>query len=59
MGEVIDKIKGAANEIAGKAKQAVGDLTGNETTKAKGAGQELKGKGQTLKGKAKGAVNKL
>ncbi len=59
MGELIDKIKGAANEVAGKAKQAYGDLTDSPTAKAEGAGQELKGKGQKAKGAVKGAINKL
>jgi uncharacterized protein YjbJ (UPF0337 family) len=59
MGELIDKAKGAANEVAGKAKQALGDATDNTSLKAKGAAQELKGKGQKVKGAAKGAVNKL
>ncbi len=59
MGATIDKIKGAANVAGGRAKQAVGDATGNSETKAKGVGQELKGEGQKLKGAVKGAVNKL
>lgn len=59
MGEMTDKIKGAANEAAGKAKQAWGDATDDNETKAEGAGQELKGKGQQLKGDVKGAINKL
>lgn len=59
MGQVVDKIKGAANEAAGKAKQAYGDATGDDRAKAEGAGQELKGKGQQLKGDIKGAIDKL
>ncbi len=59
MGEMIDKVKGAANQVAGKAKQALGDLTGDDAKKGEGIGQELKGKGQTLKGDVKGAINKL
>jgi uncharacterized protein YjbJ (UPF0337 family) len=59
MGEMIDKVKGAANEAAGKAKQALGDVTGNSATKAEGVGQEMKGKAQNLKGDVKGAINKL
>lgn len=59
MGEISDKVKGAANEVAGKAKQAWGDLTGDDVKKGEGAGQELKGKGQKLKGSAKGVINKL
>jgi uncharacterized protein YjbJ (UPF0337 family) len=59
MGQVIDKVKGAANEAAGKAKQAWGDATENPAAKDEGMGQELKGKAQKLKGDAKAAINKL
>jgi uncharacterized protein YjbJ (UPF0337 family) len=59
MGQVTDKVKGAANEAAGKAKQAWGDATDNAATKAEGMGQELKGKAQKLKGDVKGAIDKL
>ncbi|MBA2920393.1 CsbD family protein [Sphingomonas sp. MAH-20] len=52
MGELIDKIKGNANEAAGKLKQA----SDNPDVRDEGAGQELKGKGQQLKGKIKGAL---
>jgi uncharacterized protein YjbJ (UPF0337 family) len=56
MGATTDRIKGAANEIVGKGKQAVGDATGNTRLEAEGAGQELKGKVQSATGKAKDAV---
>lgn len=59
MGQVTDKIKGAANEATGKAKQAWGDVTDNAATKAEGVGHELKGKTQKLKGDVKSAINKL
>lgn len=52
MGELVDKIKGNANEAIGKIKQQ----SGNPDTRAKGAAQELKGKGQQLAGKVKGAL---
>jgi len=55
MGQVIDKVKGVANEVAGRAKQASGDAE----TRAKGVGQEVKGRAQQLKGDIKGAINKL
>ena len=38
MGSTSDKIKGTANEAAGKAKKAAGDLTDNSRLKAEGAG---------------------
>ena len=51
MGELKDKAKGIANEIAGNVKQA----SDNPDTRAEGRAQERKGEGQNLKGKIKGA----
>ncbi|CAM2875102.1 MULTISPECIES: CsbD family protein [Methylobacterium] len=56
MSSTTDKIKGAANEALGKAKQGLGDVTNNDKMKADGAAQELKGKAQSTVGDAKGAV---
>ncbi len=56
MSSTTDKIKGAANELAGKAKQGIGDATGNDKMKADGAAQELKGKTQSTVGDAKDTV---
>jgi uncharacterized protein YjbJ (UPF0337 family) len=62
MGELIDKIKGNANEAIGKAKQAMADkdpatrTAQDDRLEAEGAGQELKGKGQQFAGKVKGAL---
>lgn len=56
MSSTTDKIKGASNEALGKAKQGVGDVTGNDKLKAEGAAQELKGKAQGTVGDAKSAV---
>ena len=56
MGELIDKAKGIANEIAGNVKQAHGEATNNPDKKAEGLGQELKGKAQQIKGSIKGAL---
>ncbi len=61
MGELIDKLKGNANELAGKAKQA---LAGDAETRTdaddklagEGAVQEGKGKAQQFIGKVKGAL---
>jgi len=52
MGEMTDKIKGNANEAAGKIKQKSND----PETRAEGHGQEAKGKGQQAKGEVKGAM---
>lgn len=36
MGELKDKIKGTANDIAGKVKEAVGEVTDDKETEAEG-----------------------
>ncbi|MFB0489813.1 uncharacterized protein YjbJ (UPF0337 family) [Methylobacterium sp. OAE515] len=56
MSSTTDKIKGATNEALGKAKQGIGDVSGNDKMKAEGAAQELKGKAQGTVGDAKSAV---
>jgi len=53
-----DKIKGAANEVVGKVKQAVGSATDDSKLRAKGAVQEAKGDAQKAEGQAKDAVKK-
>lgn len=56
MGSTTDKIKGYANEAAGKVKQGVGKAIGNDRLRAEGAAQEVKGDAQKAVGKAKGAI---
>ena len=56
MGSTMDKIKGAANEAMGKAKQGIGEATGSEKLQGEGVMQEAKGKGQQALGDAKDAV---
>ena len=56
MGEMKDKAKGLANEIAGNVKQAAGNATDNQRLKSEGVVQERKGEGQNLKGKLKDIV---
>jgi uncharacterized protein YjbJ (UPF0337 family) len=56
MGSTTDKIKGAANEAVGKAKQNIGEATGSDRMEGEGAMQELKGKGQQALGDAKQAT---
>lgn len=56
MGSTIDKIKGQANELAGKAKQGIGEATGSDKLQGEGAMQEAKGHGQQALGNAKEAV---
>jgi uncharacterized protein YjbJ (UPF0337 family) len=52
MGELKDKAKGIANEVAGNVKQASDD----PRTREQGRKQEDKGEWQNLKGKVKGAL---
>ena len=52
MGELKDKAKGIANEVAGNVKQASDD----PRTREDGRAQEDKGEWQNLKGKVKGAL---
>ena len=56
MGATTDKIKGAANEAMGKAKQGIGEATGSDRMQGEGAVQEVKGKGQEALGDAKQAT---
>ena len=56
MGATTDKVKGAANEAIGKAKQGVGEATGSDRLQGEGAVQEVKGKGQQALGDAKEAA---
>jgi uncharacterized protein YjbJ (UPF0337 family) len=56
MGATADKIKGAANEAMGKAKQGIGEATGNDRLQGEGTFQEVKGKGQEALGDAKQAT---
>jgi len=52
MGELVDKIKGNANEAMGKLKQE----SKNPNTRDEGRAQEAKGKAQQVAGKVKGAL---
>ena len=56
MGATADKIKGAANEAMGKAKQGIGEATGSDRLQGEGIIQEAKGKGQQAMGDAKQAT---
>lgn len=48
-----DRIKGAAKNIAGKAKTAVGKVTGDEKLKNEGRTDQVKGKVQNVVGGVK------
>lgn len=51
-----EHIKGAANKVAGKLKQAAGDAIGNKEMEVKGKLQEMKGTAQDAIGDAKDAL---
>ena len=58
MADRTQRVKGKANEIAGKAKANVGYETGHGKTEAKGVGKALKGKAQQAAGKARSTAKK-
>lgn len=58
MGSTSDKIKGYANQAAGKLKETVGRATGSGKTETSGNVQNIKGKAQVAAGKTKDAVKK-
>jgi uncharacterized protein YjbJ (UPF0337 family) len=53
---VTDKVKGKINEVVGKTRSKVGDLTDNGSEHAKGKFQEVKGKVQQKKGELEGRL---
>lgn len=50
-------IKGKFDELAGKAKQAFGDATGDQSAANSGAAQEIKGHGEQAWGSVKEAAH--
>lgn len=58
MGDRTQRLRGKANEVAGKAKANTGYETGRGKTEAKGVGQALKGKAQQAAGKARSTAKK-
>ena len=59
MSSTTDKVKGAANQAMGKAKQGVGKAVGSQKMKGEGAMQEAKGNLQQAIGKGKDAGSPL
>ncbi|EHH67216.1 stress response protein CsbD [Gluconobacter morbifer G707] len=53
-----DKVKGTANQVAGKVKEEVGRATDNERLEGEGVAQNIKGKAQETKGDAKDTVKR-
>jgi uncharacterized protein YjbJ (UPF0337 family) len=58
MGDRTQRLKGKANETAGRAKANAGVSTGRKKTEAKGVGKAVKGKAQQAAGKTRSAVKK-
>jgi uncharacterized protein YjbJ (UPF0337 family) len=51
-----DELKGKIDQVKGRAKQAAGDITGNERLREEGAADEAGGKVQDTFGKARRKV---
>ena len=51
-----DRVKGAINDAAGRAKRQVGEWTGDTKTQVEGAAQQIKGKAQKVVGTVKDAA---
>jgi len=51
-----DRVKGAVNDAAGRAKRQVGEWTGDTNAQAEGAAQQIKGKAQKAWGEVKDAA---
>jgi uncharacterized protein YjbJ (UPF0337 family) len=58
MADRTQRLKGKANEVAGKTKADAGYATGSGKTEAKGVGKALKGKAQQTVGKARSTAKK-
>jgi uncharacterized protein YjbJ (UPF0337 family) len=58
VGDRIQRLKGKANESAGKTKGAAGYETRSGKTEAKGAAQTIKGKTQQAAGKLRSMAKK-
>ena len=54
MGELPEKIKGNANEMSGNTKQAVAEMTDDQSLEREGERQERKGEAQQFKGEIEG-----
>ncbi len=51
-----DRIKGKADDVAGRVKRQVGEWTGDTEAQTEGAAQQVKGKVENAWGKTKDAV---
>jgi uncharacterized protein YjbJ (UPF0337 family) len=51
-----DRVKGAIDEVVGRAKRNAGEMTGNTKLQVEGVAQQVKGKVENAWGKTKDAV---
>jgi uncharacterized protein YjbJ (UPF0337 family) len=51
-----NRVEGAAKQVKGSVRQAIGKVTGNRTTQARGAAEKLAGKVQSKVGEVADAV---
>jgi len=51
-----ERVKGAIDDAAGRAKRQIGEWTGNTDAQIKGAAQQVKGKAEKVVGTVKDAV---
>ncbi|ACO76494.1 CsbD-like stress response protein [Azotobacter vinelandii CA] len=58
MGSTSDKVKGNANELAGKIKKGVGGATDDPALENEGRAQESRGKAQQVKGDVKDSLKR-
>ncbi len=59
MGGTDDKVEGKVDELKGKAKEGIGDLTDDEQTESEGKADQVKGKAKGVKGDIKDAGEKV
>ena len=51
-----DRVKGAIDDVAGRAKRQIGEWTGDTNAQVEGAAQQVKGKAEKVVGNVKDAV---
>jgi uncharacterized protein YjbJ (UPF0337 family) len=55
---LVNQVKGAAKEVAGKVQKNVGDATDNHSQELKGAAREVEGKAQRKVGEAESDLDR-
>ena len=54
-----DRAQGTADDLKGRAREAYGDLTGDQDQQDKGQAEQAKGKGEKVVGDVKNAVSDI